>query len=308
MRWLVGFDLTPHSVGVIRFAKWLHARSGGTLEIHGLHVDDRATLGLHGEGGELGSGPDLEPTLERARAFLEHYRVLEAFGSVDVRPGAPVELLPTLAQERGFDGLLLGRMAPIGHTPLMALGPIPRKVLRRARLPTAIVPPDLDPTKLGQGPILVGVDASEHSLEAIALARRLARSLSLAIRMVHVVASPTPVAVMGVLSVRPRDPTMATIDLVDPLDTSLAEQAIGRWIGDNGLEDLPLELRRGPISTSLRDAALDHEATFLMSGSRRLSLTERVLTQSIASDLASHAGRPVVVVPSSAAIAGRQLG
>ncbi|MCX4247143.1 universal stress protein [Paraliomyxa miuraensis] len=297
MRWLVGLDLTPHSVGLIRLARWLSARSGGALEFHALHADTRRALGLHGDGGELGSGPDLEPTLRQVRAFLEEHGVLEAFRSVDVGLGAPVELLPALARERGFDGLLLGRAAPRGRRPLVALGSVPRRLLRQPILPTAIVPPDLDPASLGRGPLLVGVNPSAYCLEAAALARRLARWLSLSVRMVHVVSHPAPVAAMGVLSVKPRDPTMATSDLMERLDASAAERAIERWVEDHGLGDLPLELRHGPISGSLRRAALDHEATMLMSGSRRLTLTERMLDSSVGSDLAAHADRPVVVVP-----------
>lgn len=302
MRWLVSFDLTLHSVGVLRLARWLHARSGGQHLFHGIHVDTRPNLGLHGDGGELGSGPDLEPTLQQARAFLERHELLDALGAVEVRLGAPVAVLPALVRERSFDGLMLGRAAPIGRLPLVALGSVPRRLLRQPELPTMIVPPDLDESSLGQGPLLVGVDPSPHCLEAVAFARRLARVLSLRVLLVHAIPRETPVAVMGALSVEPRDPTMATIDIVPPVDTTPAEHSIARWVADHGLQDLALEIRRGPVPSSLRNAAREHAATMIVGGSRRLTLAERVLTSSISSDLAARADRPVLVVPPPVAV------
>lgn len=298
MQWLVAFDLTPHSEGVVRLARWLHQRSGGAHLVTGVHVDARASLGLHGDFGDLGAGPDLERTKQQARAFLERHGVAEAFAGVEVQLGAPVARLRALVRERDVQGLLLGRAALAESRPLVALGAVPRRMLRRPELPTAIVPPDLDEARLGGGPLLVGVDPSAACLPAVALARRLAEALSLRVLLVHAMPRQTPVAVMGALSVQPRDPTMARSDLVLPQDTDAQEATIVRWIAAQGLQDLPLELRRGPVTATLRDAAREHDATMIIAGTRGLSLAERLRSTSVGTDVAARADRTVMVVPS----------
>lgn len=307
MRWLVGFDPTPSSVGVVRFAAWLHARTEGRHALHGVHVDTSAATGLHDE---VGSGPDLAPTEQWARRFLEEQGVAPAFTHVESVHGAPEKVLQALARERDYDGLLLGRAAPRDTTPLVALGRVPRRLLRALELPTVVVPPDMgepestpDPASpsseaVSLGPIVVGVAPTPESLEAAGFAVLLGEELDLPVVLVHVVPPSRPVATMGVLSLEPHDPTMSSSDVAPAEDTSGPAAAIAEWATRHGLDGLPLELRVGHVPVELVALARERQATMIVCGSRRLSLIERLFTSSVGSELAAHADRPVVVVPS----------
>lgn len=293
MRWLVGFDRTSNSAGAVRFARWLHARTQGEHLLQGVYVLDSAGLGLRDA---PGSGPPLEPAQRQAREFLEHHGVLEAFAGVEARHGKPDEVLQELVRERRFDGMVLGRAAPAGAFSLVSLGRVPRRLLRRLDRPTVVVPPDQDDTELGHGPIIVGVAPFPDSIEAVRFAQRLGQQLGLSVMLVHAITRETPVAVLGALSVEPRDPSMSTSDIVPPQDTTPQEQLIEEWVQQHGFGRLLLEVRRGPVPAALRDAGREHAATLIVCGSRRLTLGERLFTSSVGSELAAHADRPVAIV------------
>ncbi len=304
MRWLVGFDPTPSSVGMVRFAAWLHARTEGRHVLHGIHVDTRTGVGFDGSPGD---GADLSPSERDARAFLESQGVAEAFGPVEVVHGSPEKVLQALAQERDYDGLLLGRSAPIEGSPLVSLGRVPRRLLRGLELPTVVVPPDaygreapgsparLEPTP---GPIVVGVAPTPECIEAAGFAVLLGEALELPVVLAHAVPPSRSLATSGVLSFEPRDPTMRSSDVVPPEDTSAAAAAIEAWTAQHGLEGLPLEVRVGHAPGVLVELARERNASMIVCGSRRLSLIDRLFTSSVGSELAAHADRPVVVVPS----------
>jgi nucleotide-binding universal stress UspA family protein len=303
MRWLVGFDPTPSSVGVVRLAAWLHARTDGKHVLHGVYVDTSPATGF-ADG--VGSGPPLTAAERAARAFLVEQGVADAFAHVEALHGAPDKVLQALAEERELDGLLVGRAAPVEREELVSLGRVPRRLLRRLELPTVVVPPDRGDPGQGAlmqpnaalGPIVVGVTPTRESLEAAGFAVLLGKALALPVVLVHVVERSRPALTTGVLSLEPRDPIMRTSDIVPPMDTSGPAASIGQWAARSGLEDLPLELRVGHVPVELVALAREHHATMIVCGSRRLSLLERVFTSSVGSELAAHADRPVVVVPS----------
>jgi nucleotide-binding universal stress UspA family protein len=296
MRWLVGFDPTPSSVGVVRFAAWLHARSEGRHALHGVYVDTSPTTGL---ANEVGSGPDLTPAERDARAFLEEQGVGDAFARVEAVHGAPEKVLQALAKERDFDGVLIGRAAPSDKVPLVSLGRVPRRLLRALELSTIVVAPDAaDRPTEELGPIVVGVAPTPESLEAAGFAVLLGEELELPVVLAHVVPPSRPVVKEGVLRREPHDPAMSSSDIVAPEDTSGPAAAIEEWATRHGLDGLPLELRVGHVPVELVELARERHATMIVCGSRRLSLIDRLFTSSVGSELATHADRPVVVVPS----------
>lgn len=314
MRWLVGFDPTSSSVGVVRFAAWLHARSERRHALHAIHVDTSAATGFDES---MAAGPDLSPSERRAREFLAAQGVAEAFAHVESVHGSPEKVLQALARERDFDGVLLGRAAPIRASTIVSLGRVPRRVLRALELPTIVVPPDAfgpdgetppDPATADleltsasapePGPIVVGVTPSGESLEAAGFAVLLGGELGLPVVLAHVVPPSRPVATAGVLSLEPRDPTMRGSDIAPPEDTAGAAAAIESWTTQHGLDGMPLELRVGHVPVELVALARERRATMIVCGSRRLSLIDRLFTSSVGSELAAHADRPVVVVPS----------
>ena len=148
------------------------------------------------------------------------------------------------------------------------------------------------------GPIVVGITPTAESLEAAGFAVLLGEELELPVVLVHVVPPSRPVATAGVLSLGPRDPTMSSSDVAPPEDTSGPTAVIGEWAARHGLDDLPLVLRVGHVPVELVAFARERRATMIVCGSRRLSLLERLFTSSVGSELAAHADRPVVVVPS----------
>src|SRR5262249_2490044 len=149
------------------------------------------------------------PSERWARAFLEEQGVAEAFARVESVHGTPEKVLQALARERDFDGLLLGRAAPSDRTPTVALGRVPRRILRGLELPTVVVPPDEVPPD-APGPIVVGIAPTPESLEAAGFAVLLGEELELPVVLVHVVTPARPVATAGVLSLEPRDPSMSS--------------------------------------------------------------------------------------------------
>jgi len=295
MRWLIGFDPTPSSTGVVRFAAWLHARSHGRHVMHGIHVETSVSTGLETE---VGPGPDLVPAERRARSFLEAQGVSEVFAHVESVHGAPEKVLQALARVRDFDGLLLGRAAPSKGSPMVSLGRVPRRLLRGLELPTVVVAPDVGEPPPELGPIVVGVTPTPESLEAAGFAMLLGGELELPVVLAHVVEPPRPVMTAGVLSLEPHDPVMSSSDIAPPEDTAGPAAALAEWTARHGLDDLPLELRVGHVAVKLLELARERHATMIVCGSRRLSLIDRLFTSSVGSELATHADRPVVVVPS----------
>jgi nucleotide-binding universal stress UspA family protein len=294
MRWLVGFDPTPSSEGVVRFAAWLHGRTEGRHTLFGVHVETSATTGLHDR---LGAGPDLQPALDRARAFLRAQGVADAFAHVEAVHGAPEKVLSALAAERDYDGVLVGRATASGGA-AASLGRVPRRLLRRLELPTVVVPPDLGDPNQALGPIVVGVAPTPESLEAAGFAVLLGEELGLPVVLAHVVEPSRPAAAAGVLSLEPRDPVMRRSDIVPPQDASEPLAVVTAWAARHGLEGLPLELRVGHVPMELVALARERRAAMLVCGSRRLSLLDRLFASSVGTELATHADRPVVVVPS----------
>lgn len=312
MRWLVGFEPASSSVGVVRFAAWLHARTEGRHSLHAVHVDTSAATGFDMS---MAAGPDLSPSERRAQEFLAAQGVAEAFPPVESVHGSPEKVLQALARERDFDGVLLGRAAPVRASTIVSLGRVPRRLLRALELPTVVVPPDAfgpdgeapalaapaDPEiASAAGPIVVGVTPTAESLEAAGFAVMLGGELGLPVVLAHVVTPLRPVATDGVLSLEPRDPTMRGSDIAAPEDTSGPAAVMEAWAVQHGLDGLPLELRVGHVPVELVAFARERRATMIVCGSRRLSLIDRLFTSSVGSELAAHADRPVVIVPADA--------
>jgi nucleotide-binding universal stress UspA family protein len=298
MRWLVGFDPPLTSRGVVHFGRWLHTRTEGRHVLHAVHVDTSAATGLNDD---PGAGPHLEDSERRVQRFLEEERVADAFDRVEAVHGVPEKVLQALAQERDYDGLLLGRAARSDEFPLLALGRVPRRLLRWLELPTIVVPRDLGEQAFGCGPIVVGVTPSPESLEAVDFALLLGEELALPVVLVHVVPLARPLQVEGVLRLEPHDPTMAASDIAPPEDTAPHEVAIREWVAEHELDALELELRVGLVPVEVMKAARERTATMIVCGSRRLSLLERLFSSSVGSELAAQADRPVAVVPSGSA-------
>ena len=177
----------------------------------------------------------------------------------------PVEVSETdlgrIAEDGDVEGLVVASLAPVA-----------RNLLRELPCPVVVVPTDVDPTSLGSGPVLVGIELDDASVAAADFGRELGRRLELPTMLVHTVTGPRP------------SPTAA----------------LREWVERNGFDDLSLELRVGRRRATLLAAARQHAASLVVCGSRRLSPIQRLFQSSTSTELAAHATRPVAVVPAAA--------
>lgn len=172
-----------------------------------------------------------------------------------VRDGA--RDLSRLAEDEDFEGLVVAT-------------PVPTSLLRELPCPVVVVPPGVDPTSLGSGPVLVGVELDDASVAAADFGRELGRRLDLPTVLVH--AAPA-----------------AHVSLTPALDD---------WAERHGFDDLALETRIGGCRTELLEAAREHGASLIVCGSRRLSPIHRFFRSTTGTELAARAIVPVAVVPS----------
>lgn len=138
--------------------------------------------------------------------------------------------------------------------------------------------------------VVVGVDGSEASEEALAWALDDAAAVSAEVVAVGCwMPSMGPVSPFGGAEIVPDN------DLTDVTRDMVRAEVSG--IGSHG--PVGVEVREGRPSTSLLDAAAHHGAAELVVGSRGMSAVADFLLGSVAAECATHADRPVVVVPSS---------
>jgi nucleotide-binding universal stress UspA family protein len=291
--WIVGMDLSERSRGAIAFARWLHNRSAADERMRGVYVGDAATI----ERDHPGAGLPLDRARQAIRLTAQTCGAADVFEAFDAIPGdAPEDELRRIASARGVDGLIVGRSGTTDGWSLVSLGRVARRLLRHVPRPIAVVPPDLDPDELGDGPVVVGVVPEDHCVAAGRIGRELAESLGLPILLVHVLPDPArfPLAAS--------DPSFAYANVLVSVEADDDEAAdrLRTWLDDNGLGDLPLRTEPGVRGRTLLDVAESVDASLVVCGSRRLSLSERIFQSSTGSDLAAHAQRPVLVVPPDA--------
>lgn len=281
MRWIVGLDLRPRSQGAIKTARWLaaHERSGVRHRFYGVHVVPQAPrVSIRDD--------ELDERLEAARAQAET-TVAEAGASgaltrIDAVPGQPRQALAAAAAFYDVDGLVIGRHGPREGGTLVRLGTVARQLVRA--LPTAVmvVPPDHDPTARSEGPVLVATDLAEDAAAAGRFGLRLAQELGVDLLLVHVLESGQLAAQLGAA---PHSPLVQ--------DT----EAFERWVGAHGLGGARTETAVGDPIERILELAQAHDASLIVCGSHRLTLTDRVFQASTGTTIAAYADRPVMVVP-----------
>jgi nucleotide-binding universal stress UspA family protein len=282
MRWLVGIDLRGRSAGAVQMAAWLrtHAR-GGAVESVAVHVI--------AEG--LGTGADARAV----RTAAEDALAAELRGSsappltAHVVTAASIEAgLAAAAAEHRCDGIVIGRLAASHSRALVRLGTVARRLLRRLPLPVMVVPPDLSAPRIGSGPIVLATDLETTATAAARMAHRLSGTLGRGLAIVH--ADPSYAVVPDYLGggavVVPRGPRRVRAD-------------VEQWALAHGLEGAAYHLADGEVTESLMLTAEREAAPLVVTGSRRLALSERIFTSSIGSDLARLSDRPVLVVPTA---------
>jgi nucleotide-binding universal stress UspA family protein len=284
--WGVGVELSGDHQGALRFAAHL---TGPDDTVVGVHVM-----------------PDLErlhPLIsrEQVRAMRETItddvaRMFDRTGIEDrtkvrtIENDDPALALTELAEREGFDALILGRRARSDDEPLIRLGEVCRRVLRKLPGPVIVVPPDFGEgdEAVNPGPVLFATDLGEHGAAAAAFAKRLAARLDRPLLVAHGIA-----AFNWGVSYIPAQ----TLDLMLEQSRSRAGAELHAWVVAHDLEGAQEHVFMGDPARNVAQLAEDRHAAALVTGSRKLGPIERIFMASISSELAASAACPTAIVP-----------
>ncbi|MEZ4385565.1 MAG: universal stress protein [Nannocystaceae bacterium] len=283
-RWLVGLDLLPQNTGVLRLASWLRAGSPVGVNV-GVHVVETGLFRFVGE--------RLATILDAARATMDEalrdagsaelFESLEATAATTAEDG-----LVEAALRHGASALVIGRWSRRGERSLVKLGRVARRVLRSLPLPVIVTPPDLLRSDIGDGPIVVATDLTETSVGACRFAAELAARYDRPLRVVYV-GMPIEHAAIYVLD--------HDWEAVREEEGRLVAARVEDWVRANVPGEAEVTITYGAIVDEVLALAERVRAPLIVTGSRKLSLAERVFGSSTASTLAGLANCPVAVVP-----------
>lgn len=290
--WAVGVELAEDHFGPIRFAATLTQIRPDDLVL-GVHVlPDQQTLHP--------LVTDEEVATFRQRAIVNVADVLAREGLSGER--VRVELveddeiargLTESAAPLGVDALIIGRRAKRDEDPIVRLGEVTRRALRRLPVPIIVVPPDYGDRHdrgLGEGPIILATDLSEHAAPAAEFARDLAARLDRELLVAH-----GTQAFHWAVSYIPN----ATMNELQQRATDEAGQSLQRWAASHGLGAARRHVFVGDPAKQLVQLAYTEDAAMLVTGSRVLGPVERLFLASVSSEVAAAATCPVAVVPGS---------
>ncbi len=229
--------------------------------------------------------PEQEALLAEARS--EVARSGTAAVTVRRRGDAVTELLAA-AEELEPELIVVGSR---GRGPFTAalLGSVSAALAGRANAPVLVVGPT---AVLGEGPIVVGVDGSEASLDAARVAARLDRSLGRGLEVVHsYMLRPIP----GASAVPEARAELAQVD------EQRAEELLAEAADELGIpREATQTVRNGSEPAALLTLARDLDATLLVVASRGRGAVRAALLGSFSMSVLADAPCPVVVVPPGA--------
>ncbi len=288
VKWIVGLDLRPRSAGAVRFAGWLAAssRAPGGEEVVGVHVLEedhlRVVLRFHHLDEVTASAQ------EAARRTLSDAGVAARVVRV-TRGRCADEGLEDARRELRADAVVVGRMARREGHSLVRLGRVARELLRTLASPVVVVPPDLEATQIGDGPVVALSDLAADSSDACRFASRVAERLGRGLLVAHVVPRPEEYAEAHFPA--------ASVERMAREHQAEAEMALAGWVAARGLSAARTAVLRGPVIDRSLELAAGERAPLLVMGSHRRSVIERLRHASVASELAAAAPIAVAVVP-----------
>ncbi|HLT34936.1 MAG TPA: universal stress protein [Enhygromyxa sp.] len=289
--WGVGVELAEDHLGPVRFAATLTQLRPDDREI-GIHVIPDQQL-LH----PLVTPEEADESRELAVRHVTEVMAREGLTGERVR----VELAEDDEIERGLseaairlgvDALIIGRRARRDEDPVVRLGPVTRRILRRLPAPVIVVPPDYGDRSdggLGEGPVILGVELEEHDAAAAKFAVELAARLDRELLLAH----GTSAYHWGVSYM----PT-ATMEKIEQHARDAAAVALQQWAAEHELGGARQRVFVGDPVKQLLELANSEDAAVLVTGSRMLGPVERLFLASVSSELAAGSRCPVAVVPS----------
>lgn len=284
LHWLLGLDLGASSCGAFQFARVLRRRLH--TRVVGVYVCELWRLGM-------APGEDATLTLTLRAEVGRWLATLDA-GAPDAAVDA-TRLLDAVDAESGLTeaahgtaGVVIGRH--LAHpAPLVRLGRVARRLLRRLPAPVIVVPPELAADEFA-GPVLLATDLSDRSAAAARFAAAFARGLGLPLTCVHV-GQPRRDGTHGLLEPRREE--------FDETYREASERATRAWASEH-CPDAALVFEYGDPVDRLSALAEHMHASLLVVGSGRLGMVERIFTGSTASAVAALAPCAVAVVPPGA--------
>jgi nucleotide-binding universal stress UspA family protein len=226
--------------------------------------------------------------LERAEAGAQRARAAGLHADARVCVAAPTwEGIVQAADEADAAAIVLGSRERRGAAELVE-GNVSHDVAQHARRPLLIVPQSAR-GRVGEGPILIGYDNSEHARRAIEAAHALVRGRE------AVVLEATPLRISVGYSAMPSDAPW-----VDAADQTLADadaQAGVDFAQQLGFHAVARTAAAPATWRAVTDVADEVDASVIVVGSRGLRGAREVVEHSVSHDIATHADRPVLVVP-----------
>ena len=289
----LGLDLRPQTTGAIAYALWmcetagLHA-SGHVHPVHVIEPDVMVELIRYADEATI-----LGAYRQRGKEQLDELGHSAHFHAPEVFGGDAVEILEERARAEGSTALLISRRAA-RETALAfpRLGAVARRLLRRLKVPVIVTPPDLLPSHVGDGPILVAVDFEDGSARAVAWAKQIGDTLNRAVVLVHLAEMPDQLGYAGFIQSE-RWEALAT-EILDRGRERMGQFLRAHALDDGGVENVVV---RGPVLPGLLDYAVTRKACMIVCGSGHHGVLHRIIVPSIASEAAALASVPVAVVP-----------
>lgn len=292
MEWLVGMDLSDRGQGALGYARWLSGVLPASQDhFTGIHVLEEADLR------QLLRYHHLEEVEKNAAAAAD--RVVQSVGAEQALADRKVvcgrsaeESLGDLVRQPGVRGLIIGRQARRGEKRVVRLGRVARRLLRHLPAPMIVVPPDLQPSGVGDGPVLLAASIDADSSGAAEFAKKIAADLGRPLAVVHVVPGDDYLAAEMV-------PAGVAGDFFRELRKD-HERNLMAWMHTHQLVGVPHHLTEGSVVDRLAEVARDERSPLIVCGSRGMGLGMRLFSSSVATDLAAACEVAVAVVPNPA--------
>jgi nucleotide-binding universal stress UspA family protein len=270
-RILAGTDGTSRAEEAVRLAARMAFVTGAALEI--VHVARPQLPGAATPGRDRLAAADR--LLERAGRLAGRLGVA---ADLRVLVGEPAEMLALEAERRWSDLVCVGPDAGFAERPHL-LGGVAAHLLHRSVRPTLVARPTGDPGRF-PARVLVAVDGSDGSGEAVRFGAAVAAAAGAELRMLHAVEVAGGRRVGWTLE--------GEREGFEPLEPAVA---LARDLGVSAGREMALG-RPGP---AIARAAADWSADLVVVGARGLGGLARVALGSVSDWLVRHAGRTVVV-------------
>jgi nucleotide-binding universal stress UspA family protein len=289
MKWMIGLDLRPEGRGALAFVRWIRdtVATSGDQTFLAVHVLEEYAL-LSALRTEQLATVEMQ-VQAAAKTEIDRAGLSDVLSVPNLLQGVDADVgLVDQAEANRVDAIVIGRKADVADSRWERLGRVARRLLRTLPAPTIVVPPDLDPTTIGDGPILLATDATDDSIGAAEFAKRMGTVLNRPVVVAHIV----PTFDAGASYV-----PAATIEQLYHQLGMEREKSLETWKRDQGLQSASTILATGDVVGRMVAIAKEERVPLVVCGSRRMNAVARIFNASVGSTLAGYCTCPVAVVP-----------